>query len=66
MNEKTCTRCGASKPLESFHRRRASKDGRQSMCKDCMNVFSAGYYAKNHDVVRFKRRVRYVDQAISQ
>lgn len=34
---KTCSRCGASKPLSAFHRNNATSDGLQSRCKDCHN-----------------------------
>lgn len=34
---KTCSRCGASKPLSAFHRNTATSDGLQSRCKDCHN-----------------------------
>lgn len=35
MTEKTCTKCGETKPLEEFHRRSRSKDGRGTFCKVC-------------------------------
>jgi hypothetical protein len=33
--EKTCTKCGALKPLDAFHRFNASRDGHRTECKDC-------------------------------
>ena len=33
--EKRCTRCGETKPLDAFHRNRRAKDGRKSRCADC-------------------------------
>ena len=35
MKEKACTRCAGAKPLSEFNRRRASPDGRASMCRSC-------------------------------
>ena len=35
---KPCSRCGGVKPLEDYHRRAASPDGRQSICKDCLRA----------------------------
>lgn len=35
---KKCTKCKEAKPLEEFHKRSASKDGRQSKCKTCNNA----------------------------
>lgn len=32
---KTCSRCKQIKPISSFSRRTASKDGHQGWCKDC-------------------------------
>ena len=32
---KRCTKCGEVKPLDAFHVRTASKDGRTSACKEC-------------------------------
>lgn len=32
---KKCSQCGVYKPLTDFHRRRASADGRQSICRAC-------------------------------
>lgn len=32
---KTCTKCGLTKQLDSFHKRSAMLDGRKSACKEC-------------------------------
>ncbi len=32
---KHCNTCGTDKPLDDFHKRAASKDGRASLCKEC-------------------------------
>jgi Recombination endonuclease VII len=32
---KTCSKCGASKPLTEFHRNKHRKDGRHSQCAPC-------------------------------
>lgn len=45
---KTCSKCGTSKPLESFNRDRRRKDGRYPRCSDCSKV----------DKVTSARRVR--------
>lgn len=34
-NEKACKSCGEIKPLDSFHKRTAAKDGHQVVCKKC-------------------------------
>jgi 5-methylcytosine-specific restriction endonuclease McrA len=43
--EKTCTKCGETKPLEAFNRHRRAKDGRQAHCRECF----AAYYAANRE-----------------
>lgn len=35
MDTKRCSTCGETKPLEQFHRMRASRDGHMSICMDC-------------------------------
>lgn len=45
---KTCTKCGEEKSLDDFHRRKASKDGREASCKTCRQ----GYYQENKDAFR--------------
>jgi 5-methylcytosine-specific restriction endonuclease McrA len=44
---KQCSRCGAEKPLEAFHRFRRSCDGRMAMCADCDNARVRQYQADN-------------------
>lgn len=34
---KTCTKCKKEKPLSSFHKSKAHKDGRNPQCADCYN-----------------------------
>jgi hypothetical protein len=36
--EKTCTRCGETKPLAEFSRAAHGRDGRAADCKDCHNT----------------------------
>lgn len=35
---KTCPKCGVEKPLEKFHKRKPSKDGRHRVCSLCRNA----------------------------
>lgn len=35
VNYKTCTKCGMVKPVDEFHRKLSSPDGRQPWCKKC-------------------------------
>ncbi|MCJ7507859.1 MAG: hypothetical protein MUO85_03910 [candidate division Zixibacteria bacterium] len=36
MKNKICTKCQKLKPVEEFHFRKSTKDGRQSYCKECV------------------------------
>ena len=53
---KTCTKCGVAKPLDAFHRRKRSADGRNSRCKACQNARRAAYYAANAEAEAARRR----------
>ena len=35
---KTCKSCNTDKPLTEFHKRKESKDGHQSYCKNCASL----------------------------
>lgn len=35
---KTCTKCGATKPLDAFSRAANGKHGREAACRDCRNA----------------------------
>ena len=43
---KTCTKCGTSKPLSAFARRRTVSGTLQSWCRDCHRVHAARRYAR--------------------
>lgn len=38
---KVCTECGETKPRSEFHKRAASSDGLQFVCKPCNNLRAA-------------------------
>lgn len=38
--EKTCTKCGTTKPLDEFHVNRAGPDGRRPDCRECRNAYT--------------------------
>lgn len=35
MEEKLCKRCGVTKPLSKFYKRKRAKDGHYNICKEC-------------------------------
>jgi hypothetical protein len=54
--EKACNKCGVTKPLEQFHRRRSSRDGRNSICADCNTEAAAKFNKAHPDYHRIKMR----------
>jgi hypothetical protein len=40
MEGKVCSKCKQWKPLEEYHKKKTSKDGRRSHCKECTNKTS--------------------------
>ena len=48
---KTCTKCGETKPLDEYHRRKRAKDGRESRCKACKRAYKFEWYATNRDAI---------------
>lgn len=43
---KTCTKCGAEKPLDEFRKQVKAKDGHQSACKECQSKRDRADYMK--------------------
>lgn len=57
---KRCAGCARALPLDSFHRHRGRKDGRQTYCRDCKRGYGQDWYARNaaqhrQDTARHRR-----------
>ncbi len=52
---KTCSRCGATKPLDGFHNEKVRKDGLNPWCKPCVLTYNKERYAANPDSGRCSR-----------
>lgn len=50
--EKTCTRCGESKPLIQFYIHRGTRDGRATHCAECQRARSRAWTAANRERVK--------------
>lgn len=50
---KACSRCGETKPLESFNRFTRSPDGRQAWCRACKKQAYHSKYAANQRKRRY-------------
>ena len=55
---KVCSACGEWKPLDEFHRKRASRDGRQSRCRPCNIAGQIRVHAEQGDLCRDRIRKR--------
>jgi hypothetical protein len=52
--EKTCTRCGVTRPIESFYKSPGYRGGRHTWCKSCVKTYYAERYKENPQL--FKER----------
>lgn len=48
-NTKQCRRCGQTKPISEFHRRKLEKDGLHYNCKACCKVVQAKTFVQKRD-----------------
>ncbi|QFQ29717.1 hypothetical protein EEW87_004285 [Janibacter melonis] len=44
VQTKSCNKCGELKPLEGFCKNRASQDGRNSRCRECVSLYNSARY----------------------
>jgi hypothetical protein len=60
LQPKTCTKCGAQKPLEEFQKRKGSPDGHRGQCKACRAAKNSEYCRrwKEKDIDRYKAAVK--------
>lgn len=50
MEEKRCSKCGTTKPIDEFHKDHRSTDGVVSSCKPCVKIKRRRCYLNNRDV----------------
>lgn len=56
MDTKCCRACGETKPLDAFHMRRESKDGRMGMCVSCTKAKDAKRYLRSAGLTELTER----------
>ena len=56
---KECRRCHEVKPLDAFHNRWGSKDGKNSYCKECANAALREWRRNNPERSRMHGRTSY-------
>lgn len=60
MDKKTCSKCGESKDLDCFARRKDSKDGYRGMCRVCQKLERQKYYKNNKKKIQATSRSYYL------
>ena len=56
VGEKTCTKCGETKPLDEFTQSSKALAGKNSICKVCSNAYQREWTKANPDKVRAYHR----------
>ena len=67
MDEKTCTKCQLPKPIDNFTKRKDSKDGLGSWCKNCGNAYRRDkgynrYESRRDEYTENQRKFRKTDK----
>jgi hypothetical protein len=57
MEEKICSKCNISQPIENFNKHKRGKDGLNSECKSCVKIYMTAR-SKDPNVIE-KRREKY-------
>lgn len=60
---KFCPRCQTDLPLDSFHRLKRAKDGRQTYCRTCANVVHQEYRERNAVAIALRTAEKLVSVA---
>lgn len=55
---KQCYKCGIELPIEMFDMKSSSKDGYDSICKECKSKYNKEYREKNKEMLREKAKQR--------
>ena len=58
---KTCSRCHIEKPLDDFHKCSRNKDGKDSMCIECVNADKRARYDEKKESYNAYKRKYYDD-----
>jgi hypothetical protein len=58
--EKYCSKCKKTKGVDLFAKNKSTKDGRQSVCKDCDNKRNKEYYQQHKEEI-LKRHTEWIE-----
>jgi hypothetical protein len=61
MTDKTCSRCGSTKPFCDFPKRKISKDGYEGVCRACRTQGKKDWYGQNREKYRASNK-KWADQ----
>lgn len=61
MKTKICSRCNIEKTIDQFYKRKGSKDGFRSECKECFSFKNKQYHCKNREQIN-NRNKKYNDE----
>ena len=56
---KTCTKCGETKPTTEFYKRSDARDGLQAHCKSCKKARSKAWYEANREEKKARDKAYY-------
>ncbi|MFQ5687600.1 MAG: hypothetical protein ACE5GV_13180 [Candidatus Scalindua sp.] len=56
---KKCTKCGKTKKIAEYQKKKQSKDGLNSICRKCCSQYFKKYYEANKDKIRAKEKEYY-------
>ena len=61
METKVCSKCNLEKELSNFRKRKDSKDGFRTECKQCSYLVWKKYKDNNDEKIKDQKRKEYVD-----
>ena len=61
METKVCSKCNLEKELPNFRKRKDSKDGFRTECKECSYIVWKNYRDNNDEKIKDQKRKEYVD-----
>jgi len=56
METKICTKCGIEKLLIEFYKSSVHKNGKNSVCSECMRIYTKQYRKEHLEVIKIKNR----------
>lgn len=66
METKKCYKCGRTLPVTEFYKNRSTKDGLQSMCKDCIKERDAARASKTEKKMKTLRLFQFTPREIME